>query len=219
LKNVLEKLNITTPICKICFKPIKTLDFGVLTHKKPLFCEKCRTSLNPKFYKFDVENYKAEAIYEYDENVKNFLYQIKGCFDIELSPIFLYDFWMILSIKYYGYFMVPIPSFKGDDEVRGFNHVEEIFKLLKLKMICCLKKTKHFKQAEQKSKTRKKVGSFIEIENGERLKNKKILIVDDVLTTGSSVKSAINLIKQYSPKDIKILVISRNKPEISLNVK
>jgi xanthine phosphoribosyltransferase len=39
--------------------------------------------------------------------------------------------------------------------------------------------------------------------------NDKILIVDDVFTTGSTLNAAIDLIKQGQPKNIKVLVLSK----------
>ena len=38
--------------------------------------------------------------------------------------------------------------------------------------------------------------------------NKKVLIVDDVLTTGSSIKASIELLKKYKPKKMKGLVVA-----------
>ena len=42
------------------------------------------------------------------------------------------------------------------------------------------------------------------------LTNKKILIVDDVMTTGSTVKHAIEIIKKKKPKIIKVLILAKN---------
>jgi predicted amidophosphoribosyltransferase len=47
------------------------------------------------------------------------------------------------------------------------------------------------------------------IENGEQIRDKKILIVDDVFTTGSTVKSMIRLLERYKPKKIQILLLSK----------
>ena len=41
------------------------------------------------------------------------------------------------------------------------------------------------------------------------VKNKRILLIDDVVTTGSTLKASIDLIKKGSPKDIKILVLAK----------
>jgi predicted amidophosphoribosyltransferase len=41
------------------------------------------------------------------------------------------------------------------------------------------------------------------------------LIVDDVYTTGSSVKAAISLIKKYNPKEIRVLTVAKNIEKLS----
>ena len=48
---------------------------------------------------------------------------------------------------------------------------------------------------------------------------KKVLIVDDVFTTGSTVNAMIDLIKPKNPKKIKILVMSKTRDIDSHNVK
>ena len=55
-----------------------------------------------------------------------------------------------------------------------------------------------------------------QIENGEILKGKKILIIDDVFTSGSTLHACLNLVLTYSPKHVELLVLStgRNIDEI-----
>ena len=110
-------------------------------------CMHCYREIVPSFTKFKVGNYKALAIYEYDERIKKLLYQFKGCFDIEIFDVFLSRFARELRLMYFDYIMVPIPSYKEDDEIREFNHVEEMFKILKLKTAYVLEKTEKIKQA------------------------------------------------------------------------
>ena len=170
---------------------------------------KCYHEIKPAFIRFKVGKYKALAIYEYDERIKKLLYQFKGCFDIEIFDVFLSRYARELRLVYQDYIMVPIPSYKEDDEIREFNHVEEMFKILKLKSLNVLVKTKKVKQANLSFKERKEIKNILDINNGEDLRNKKVLIVDDVYTTGSTISAAISLIEQYCPKKIAILVMSK----------
>ena len=104
-----------------------------------------------------------------------------------------------------------MPSYFRDDEERGFNHVEEIFSELKLPMLKVLIKNKKHKQSDLGYFERHKVKDVLEVVDGERIKNKNILIVDDICTTGSSLSAAIELIKKFEPKSIKILVIAKRE--------
>ena len=172
-------------------------------------CMNCYREIVPSFIKFKVGNHKALAIYEYDERIKKLLYQFKGCFDIEIFDVFLSRYARELRVMYHDYLMVPIPSYKEDDEIREFNHVEEMFKILKLKVEKVLDKTEKIKQANLSFNQRKEIKNFLRVTNGEVLTNKKVLIVDDVYTTGSTISAAISLIEQYHPKKIAILVMSK----------
>lgn len=105
--------------------------------------------------------------------------------------------------------MVPTPSSKVDDEKRGFNHVKEIYKSLGLPMLDVLIKISKEKQSSKSKKNRLKVDKKIISKNIDLLKGKKVLIVDDIYTTGATMQRAINLVKEGNPKTIKVLVIAK----------
>ena len=108
-----------------------------------------------------------------------------------------------------GYVIVPIPSSKVDDEKRGFNHVVEIFKSLGLPMYMVIEKNSREKQSSKNKKDRLNVESILVTKNIESLKGKKVLIVDDIYTTGATMFKTIELVKQGKPKKIKVLVIAK----------
>lgn len=195
------------PICKLCFRPVQESMHYILD-KKSYLCKHCFNRFNPKLEQFDIEGVRGFYIFPYDQTVQELLYQFKGCFDIELSRIFLDYFRTYLKLKYRGFTMIPAPSSKEGDEKRGFNHVVEMFSCLKLPMLRCVHKTKDVKQADLTSKERQEVSKILEIDNVD-LSGKKILIVDDVYTTGSTVRSMINLVNSKHPKKIQVLVMSK----------
>lgn len=192
----------------MCFKCIKDVNFTNLLNPHMHICYDCFISLNPKFYSFKVSKYRIIAVYKYDEKIRELLYTLKGCFDIELACVFLDYFVDILKIKYKGYYIVPAPSYIGDDKERGFNHVVEIFKVLNLPILNIIKKTANVKQVDVSKNERANVGNYLEIEDCN-LEKKKILFVDDVYTTGSTVKACIKLLETKRPKKIEVLVIAK----------
>lgn len=203
------KLKPPTKTCKICFKEIKDNNLFTLFDKYQLFCKNCLDSLKPTFCEFKEDKVRCLSIYSYDENVQNYLYQIKGCYDIELAPLFLYRYKTVLSLKYMGWTMVPIPSWIDDDKVREFNHVEEIFKPLKLKMIRCLSKTQKYKQSDQSKEHRKDIMNVLKMSHIENISKIKLLLVDDVYTTGNTIRAAIQLLKEAGAKKIQVLVMAK----------
>ena len=195
--------------CKICFKEIKTSDFCRLFDCNIQICPNCQRLLEPKFINFEVDRYQAVSIYDYSDFIKNLIYLYKGCFDYEMRLVFLNLFLPELSIKYKGYKVVPIPSYIKDDETRGFNHVEDVCRLLNLDLVKALVKTSHFKQAEKGAKKRQQIRKHLALIDDVDIKNEKIMLVDDIYTTGATIRTAINLLEKLNPKTIKVLVLAK----------
>ena len=156
-------------------------------------------------------------LYNYDEEVKEKLYQFKGCFDFELSEIFVNYVKIWLKLKYFSYFIVPAPSSEEANFERKFNHVEEMFRCLNLPMIKCIHKTENVKQSDLTVDERKEIKKKLKIDDIS-LVGKNILIVDDVYTTGSTVKAMIDLVQTKHPKKVKVLVVSKTKDILSDSV-
>ena len=174
-----------------------------------MLCEKCQAELKPVFLNFEIDGIKCVAIYKYDDRIKSLLYQLKGCYDIELAPLFLERFKREYRIRFHDYIVIPAPSDDESNQLRGFNHVQEIFKTLNLKMVTAIKKRTKHKQSDMKKEERKQVYKYLMWDNYITLENKKILIVDDVCTTGSTIKAMISLAKEHHPKVIRVLVLSK----------
>ena len=207
--NLYETLKEPTKICKICFKEIKCKKLSIIFSKNEILCPECSSLFKPVFKRFYVKGIPALAIYHYDETIRTYLYQFKGCFDYELYPVFLYRFVFYLRFLYKDYVIVPAPSYIEDDEIREFNHVEEIFSLLNLKIVKAFIKTEHHKQTEATMKTRHEIRNYMKVNEGIDITGKKILLVDDVFTTGSTMKTMIRLVRKLKPAKIKILVLSK----------
>lgn len=199
--------------CKLCFKDIKENDLLSFLNPKLTLCNSCYEKLRPRFHRFKVDKYNALAIYDYDEDIRALLYQFKGCFDYELRCVFFDRYYNELRLKYVGYTIIPIPSYIKDDEVRGFNHVEEIFGQTKLKMLKVIEKTDHFKQADHNKEQRAEISKHLRIIGNPDLRKKKVLIVDDVYSTGFTMKATIKLVGQLHPKKIEILVMAKTRDE------
>ena len=198
-----------TKICKLCFKEYKDYSLNSLFRKNISLCPDCQKKLEPKFIRFRVEGVDGTAIYEYNEDLKGLIYQFKGCYDFELKDIFLERFKYELKLHFYDYLAVPVPSYSDDDVVREFNHVEEAFKSLNMRYLKLIEKTERVKQSDRHQKERENIGDFLRISQNENLRGKKILLVDDIFTTGSTIKACLKLLKSLNPKKIKVLVLCK----------
>ena len=84
-----------------------------------------------------------------------------------------------------------------------------MFKILGLEMRCILEKTADEKQSDKSKNKRKEIYKYLKVKEGSDIKNKKVVIVDDVYTTGSTIKSAIKILTKQNPKSIEVLVMSK----------
>ena len=179
---------------------------------KRCLCSSCYRKLRPRFFRWRLGRYRCLALYEY-ETVKEALYQFKGCGDIELAPVFFDYARPILSRRFRSYQIVPAPSSQSHDEARGFNQVVEMCRCLNLPILPILEKTAESKQSDLSAKERKQVGKILALKERGKIKGKRILLVDDVYTTGSTISACLRLLAQEGPKTIKVFVMAKTLPK------
>ncbi|MFA5282997.1 MAG: phosphoribosyltransferase family protein [Bacilli bacterium] len=192
----------------MCFKEIESNSYHSLFSNSNYLCHSCFQKLKTIDRKFTVEGINGIVLYDYNDFLKEILYKLKGCGDIEIASVFLSHRLFPYKLFYLNYVIVPAPSNIEDDNIRGFNHVQEIFRFMKMPIITPIIKNTRFKQSDLNRKEREMVGSKFSLTNASLIRAKRILLVDDVYTTGSTLKACVNLLKSASPKSIKILVIS-----------
>ena len=196
-------------ICMICKKNYKYYSFFYRINTQSIICSQCFSSfpvIHKKHYLFDTEIY---CIYAYFPPINSCLMDLKVKNDIALSGVFLSPFKSLIEFIYQGYIILPIPSTKQSDRKRGFNHIEEISKALNLKTKKAFIKTKDYKQTNQRFENRKNIENVIKL-NVKLDKTKKYLLLDDVITSGSSIKTCLNLLRKQGINKVKVLVISDN---------
>jgi ComF family protein len=73
-----------------------------------------------------------------------------------------------------------------------------------------LRKTRWTKSQTTLSKAARKnnIHGSIEVVNRAVIKNKKILLIDDVVTTGSTINHISHLLKKYGAKEVHVLSIA-----------
>lgn len=112
--------------------------------------------------------------------------------------------------------IVYVPSSKKTLKLRGFNQCEflskEIGKRLNIEVFDCIKKYDNIREQKSLSKEdryKNMINAFF-IEDNTKIKNKNILLIDDVITTGATVSACEDLLKKQNIKTIKILTLAKS---------
>ena len=196
-------------ICKCCFKTINKPTLVNILNDVCL-CEECFKSFDFNLVNTTFENYPFTYLTTYKKPLSTYLIQYKETLDYELKDIFFNYYCLYIKLKYFSYHIVLVPSSESKIKKRGFNHLKCMCDQFNLPYLDVLYKDDTLDQKKKNINQRKNVSKYIHIKNGELIKDKKILIIDDVFTTGNSIKASINLIKPYKPKKIKILVLCKD---------
>ena len=178
--------------CLYCDKEYYKENIRSILLEKDKLCPKCRSELKINKRKIKINDLEVRTYFEYDSLFKSILLQYKECYDEALAEIFLYDLKNYLRIRYYDYHIMYVPSSIEKLNQRGFNHLELIFKSLNLPEA---KGLKMIKQLSQHNKNIKERNKMIENYIYEGKRYKKVLLVDDVLTTGSSIYGSYKAIE------------------------
>lgn len=200
------------PVCGICNK----------INKKNL-CKKCSIALKPyEIYKIEkvkernfdyqikilkYENLIRQKIIDYKFNEKAYLY--KTFAKIILNNEKIYRF-----LKKYD-IMLYVPMYLKKRQLRGYNQCEliakELAKSLNVELqtdnLIKIKDTK--KQSTLAKKERKtNLEDVFEIKNVEKIRNKNIILFDDIFTTGSTTDECSKVIKKAGAKKVVVLTIA-----------
>ena len=171
-------------------------------------CNKCLAKFKRIEKRIVVLGVETLILYEYDDFFKELLYRYKGCYDYLLKDAFINDYLHILKQKYKNRKVIVAPSYIQEDRKRGFNHVYEIAKCLKLEIVDCLFKSENYKQSSVDYNKRNQVQKIIKIDINKINSKDKILIIDDVTTSLSTLKSIIHLLPTNIDK--KALILASN---------
>ncbi|MCD7809085.1 MAG: hypothetical protein LUH02_07065 [Erysipelotrichaceae bacterium] len=197
--------------CLICNTPLlKDMSLTHLMRDFPV-CKRCMQQFQIIDWHLDFHHHPMRILYQYDEFFKTLLFQYKGLYDIALKDTFLCMYDHELSHTYKNFIIAVVPSASSDNQIRGFAPMATIASSFSSHVFTGLYKKEDYKQSNYSYEQRKEVIDKIGIRYGESLSNKSILILDDVITSGSTLLACLKLIESYHPQKIEFLVLSTNQ--------
>lgn len=151
-----------------------------------------------------------QALFEYNAAMKDFMKQYKFLGDYRLRAVF--NQLVTARLKQSGRLIVTVPIHPNTFKERGFNQVLGLCE--GVQTVSCLKTcqiTKHTRQSEKDRAARLQTAQpfeFIE-PAGSLIRGKAIIIVDDVYTTGTTIRHAASLLYQAGADSVTGLTLAR----------
>lgn len=212
-------------ICSICESKFeKYKKFNIIDNKK-LIIDKLgieNVNLLQKYYFVCNEKvYWEKMIYCFDYKGLIRKYILKYKFNNEAYLYEFFSFEILKNKKIYELLktydiIIPVPMDKVKKLRRGYNQTQLITKIISNKTGIieeeCIKKVKQTKtQSLLKFEQRKEnIKNAYSIYNIEKVKNKKVILFDDIFTTGSTVNEISKILKNSGVKEILVLVLAKD---------
>ena len=182
-------------------------------------CFSCRKTLRKDKRWIQLDRYRVYGLYLYEGDVRHLLLRYKEHYDQLLAPVFLYEFRMNAYLFYANYSIVCVPSNRNSTRLRGFNTVGDIAHSLNMPIIeGVLMNLAQEKQGLKSFESRLLVGKDLKAENLHLIKGKKIILLDDILTTGSTMKACFDLLSPHCEKIVG-LCVAYHQNHIALSCK
>ena len=158
---------------------------------------------------FPYEGIVRQLLLAYKFNEKSYMYVCFVNFILKNKKIFE-------KLQSYDT-IIPVPISKKRMKERGYNQslliAKKLSKNLKVQLQtqCLLKNRNIIEQSKLNKQQRKEnIKNVYELRNGKILSNKRILLIDDIYTTGSTVNECAKVIYQAKPKKIDVLVVAKD---------
>ncbi|MBQ3414265.1 MAG: ComF family protein [Clostridia bacterium] len=173
------------------------------------YSENIDFNFDEHLYIFSYEGIIRKKILDYKFNEKTYLYKTFSNYIVQNE-----NFCKV--IKEYNV-IIPVPISKKRLKTRGYNQsfliAKELSKNLNIKLINnCLYKTQNIIEQSKLNKEErfKNIEGVYKLQNKELIEGKKLLLFDDIFTTGSTVNECSKMLSQANPKKIGILTIAKD---------
>lgn len=170
-------------------------------------CIECRTNLKGYPHVIEFKGINVYCEYLYQEEIRLAILQYKESCDQYLACILLHPYW---SYYFRKHVVVLVPSTNQSRLKRGFDHIELLAIKSGFDNVHHVFEHNGLEQQAIKIKDERK-GVFKEIKlvDIESIKDRKVLILDDIVTSGSTILACEELLKPYA-LSVDVLSVARS---------
>lgn len=189
--------------CKMCSRPLEALADQFKVGDCCYDCVRWEEDPNWKGYLL-----KNQSIYVYNEQLKEMLSQYKFRGDYILAKAFSHKIREQLRTIDYD-LLVPIPLSRKRQYDRGFNQSEALIREAGFEPTMLLQRTHGEKQSKKSRNERIHLQQVFQLKEEVSFLNKKIVLVDDIYTTGSTLRQAAKILKKGVAKEVSAVTLGR----------
>ncbi|WP_044749206.1 ComF family protein [Bacillus alveayuensis] len=193
-------------ICEICGRPFEHLD---PSYRQGSLCTDCIRWQENHDWK-DVLT-KNRSVYLYNEFMKEVvsLWKFRG--DYAIVQAFQEEFSRAFSQHFNDTFLiVPIPLSAERLYERGFNQAKALAELLHLPIHDILIRHHHEKQSKKSRRERLQTENMFQLAEPISLANRRVVLIDDIYTTGTTLRHAAKLLREAGAKEICSFTLARS---------
>ncbi|WP_050616467.1 ComF family protein [Bacillus testis] len=151
---------------------------------------------------------KNTSLYHYNDFMKELiaLYKYRG--DTALAEVFAGPLKKCLSV-YKEALIVPIPLSDERLMERGFNQSEQLILKAGCKPVHLLARIHSEKQSKKTRRQRLELPQIFQFKSSSPIEGKQIVLVDDIYTTGSTLRHAAEILLESGASSVHSLTVAR----------
>lgn len=173
-----------------------------------VICKECEEQFEPieqDSKKWLEGEEKILSIYKYNDKMKDYLHQYKFMHDVVLAKVFRNDIDRILAKQ--PETIVPIPIHPTKLKERSFAHIDELLKAAHIRFEQYLEKISVETQVGKSREERINTSQLFKLKEKVHVKDQKIILVDDILTTGTTLLHASRILYEAGAKSVKAITL------------
>ena len=119
-------------------------------------------------------------------------------------------------------FLLPVPLHANRFRQRGFNQAEQIAQGItkvwgvpvRTDILTRIRDTVPLSSLSSREERMKSIDGAFEVQSLDSIQNQKILLIDDIFTTGTTINETLKVLQVANPDCVDVLTLTRTRPSV-----